>query len=72
MPKSSWNTIDLSLTPMEKFHGLMDLLSIIPVIGIGIPTVLDAATIVLDTLKACSVNVSEDRIVDEMKLKRIC
>ena len=40
----------------------------IPVIGIGIPTVLDAATIVLDTLKACSVNVSEDRIVDEMKL----
>ena len=35
MPKSSWNTIDLSLTPMEKFHGLMDLLSIIPVIGIG-------------------------------------
>ena len=40
----------------------------IPVIGVGIPTVLDAATIVLDTLQACRVEISEDKIVDEMKL----
>lgn len=40
----------------------------VPVIGVGIPTVLDAATIVIDTLKACEVNISENEIVDKMKL----
>lgn len=40
----------------------------VPVIGIGIPTVLDAATIVIDTLKVCEVDISENEIVDKMKL----
>lgn len=40
----------------------------IPVIGVGIPTVLDAATIVIDTLNACDISVSENEIVDKMKL----
>lgn len=40
----------------------------VPVIGIGIPTVLDAATIVIDTLKACEIDVSENEIVNKMKL----
>jgi spore protease len=40
----------------------------IPVIGIGVPTVLDAATIVIDTLNACKINISEDEIVSKMKL----
>lgn len=40
----------------------------VPVIGVGIPTVLDAATIVIDTLNACDVNISENEIVDKMKL----
>ncbi len=40
----------------------------VPVIGVGIPTVLDAATIVIDTLKVCDVTISEDEIVDKMKL----
>ena len=40
----------------------------VPVIGVGIPTVLDAATIVIDTLKVCDVSISEDEIVDKMKL----
>ena len=40
----------------------------IPVIGVGIPTVLDAATIVIDTLNACNINVPEDEIVNKMKL----
>lgn len=40
----------------------------IPVIGIGIPTVLDAATIVIDTLNACEISVSENEIVEKMKL----
>ena len=35
MPKSSWDKVDLSLTPMEKFHGIMDIVGLIPVIGIG-------------------------------------
>lgn len=34
----------------------------------GIPTVLDAATIVIDTLKNCEINVSENEIVEKMKL----
>lgn len=40
----------------------------IPVIGVGIPTVLDAATIVIDTLNACEIKVPEDEIVDKMML----
>lgn len=40
----------------------------VPVIGVGIPTVLDAATIVIDTLKNCEINVSENEIVEKMKL----
>ncbi len=40
----------------------------VPVVGVGIPTVLDAATIVIDTLNACDVNISENEIVDKMKL----
>ena len=35
MPKSSWKSVDLSLKPMEIFHGIMNLLGPIPVIGIG-------------------------------------
>lgn len=40
----------------------------IPVIAIGIPTVLDAATIVIDTLNACNIVVKENEIVEKMKL----
>lgn len=40
----------------------------IPVIGLGIPTVLDAATIVIDTLDACNIEVSHDEIVNKMML----
>ena len=40
----------------------------IPVIGVGIPTVLDAATIVIDTLNACDIEVSQDEIVNKMML----
>lgn len=40
----------------------------IPVIGVGVPTVLDAATIVIDTLNSCQINVSENEIVEKMKL----
>ncbi len=40
----------------------------IPVIGIGVPTVLDAATIVTDTLNTCQINISENEIVEKMKL----
>ncbi len=40
----------------------------IPVIGVGIPTVLDAATIVIDTLNACDISISENELVDKMKL----
>lgn len=40
----------------------------IPVIGVGIPTVLDAATIVIDTLNACEIEVQENEIVNKMKL----
>lgn len=39
-----------------------------PVIGIGVPTVLDAATIVVDTLKLCDFNISEKELVTKMKL----
>lgn len=40
----------------------------IPVIGLGVPTVLDAATIVIDTLNACKIEVSEEEILNEMML----
>lgn len=40
----------------------------IPVIGVGVPTVLDAATIVIDTLNSCEIDVSENEIVEKMKL----
>lgn len=40
----------------------------IPVIAVGIPTVLDAATIVIDTLNTCDITISEDQIVENMKL----
>lgn len=40
----------------------------IPVIGVGVPTVLDAATIVIDTLNSCKINISENEIVEKMKL----
>lgn len=40
----------------------------IPVIGVGIPTVLDAATIVIDTLDACDIKISENELVNKMKL----
>ena len=40
----------------------------IPVISIGVPTVLDAATIVLDTLKVCDIEIKEDDIINKMKL----
>lgn len=40
----------------------------VPVIGVGIPTVLDAATIVVDTLKNCDINIPENEIVNKMKL----
>lgn len=40
----------------------------VPVIGVGIPTVLDAATIVIDTLKSCDLDISENEIVDKMRL----
>lgn len=37
-------------------------------IGVGIPTVLDAATIVIDTLDACEITISQNEIVDKMML----
>ncbi len=40
----------------------------IPVISIGVPTVLDAATIVLDTLKVCDFEVNENELINKMKL----
>ncbi len=40
----------------------------IPVIAIGIPTVLDAATIVIDTLNVCNITIEENEIVNKMKL----
>ncbi len=40
----------------------------IPVIGLGVPTVLDAATIVIDTLNSCDIEVDENKLVDKMKL----
>lgn len=40
----------------------------VPVIAVGVPTVLDAATIVVDTLNVCDVEISENEIVEKMKL----
>lgn len=42
----------------------------IPVVGIGIPTVLDAATIVIDTLNNCDIQINEDELVNKMKLNK--
>ena len=40
----------------------------VPVIAVGIPTVLDAATIVLEALDVCEVAYNEDHIISKMKL----
>ena len=40
----------------------------IPVIGVGIPTVLDAATIVLEALNVCEVKYNEDDVIAKMRL----
>ncbi len=40
----------------------------IPVIAVGIPTVLDAATIVLEALNVCEVSYDEEDIISKMKL----
>lgn len=40
----------------------------IPVIGVGIPTVLDAATIVLEALNVCDVKYNEEEIISKMRL----
>lgn len=40
----------------------------IPVIAVGIPTVLDAATIVIDTLNVCDIVVQENELINKMKL----
>lgn len=40
----------------------------IPVIAVGVPTVLDAATIVIDTLNACEIKISEEEIINKMML----
>ena len=40
----------------------------VPVIGLGVPTVLDAATIVIDTLNSCDIEVDENKLVDKMQL----
>lgn len=42
----------------------------VPVIGVGIPTVLDAATIVVDTLNACQLKIEENDLVNRMKLNK--
>lgn len=40
----------------------------VPVVALGIPTVLDAATIVINTLNLCDIEVSEEEIIDKMNL----
>ncbi len=40
----------------------------VPVIAVGVPTVLDAATIVLESLDVCDVSYNEDEIISKMKL----
>lgn len=40
----------------------------VPVVAVGVPTVLDAATIVLEALNVCEVKYSEDDIITKMKL----
>ena len=40
----------------------------IPVIAIGVPTVVDAATIVIDAMNDLEVEFSEDDIVNKMNL----
>jgi len=40
----------------------------IPVIAVGIPTVLDAATIVIDTMNICNISIKEEEIIKTMEL----
>lgn len=40
----------------------------VPVIAVGVPTVLDAATIVLEALDVCDVSYNEDDVISKMKL----
>lgn len=40
----------------------------IPVVAVGIPTVLDAATIVIDTMNMCKISIDENEVVETMKL----
>ena len=41
----------------------------VPVVSLGVPTTLDAATIVIDTLKLCNQgNVNEKEIIDKLTL----
>ena len=40
----------------------------VPVIAVGVPTVLDAATIVLEALNVCEVTFDEEDIISKMKL----
>jgi len=41
----------------------------VPVISLGVPTTLDAATIVIDTLKICNQsNIQEKEIIDKLTL----
>ena len=40
----------------------------IPVVGLGVPTVLDPATIVIDTLNSCDIEIDENKLVDKMQL----
>ncbi len=40
----------------------------VPVIALGVPTVLDAATIVIEALDVCEVQYNENEIIDKMKL----
>lgn len=40
----------------------------IPVIALGVPTVLDAATIVINTLNLCDIKIEEDTVVEKMNL----
>lgn len=40
----------------------------IPVIAIGVPTVVDAATIIIDAMTECDVNFDENEIINKMNL----
>ena len=40
----------------------------IPVIAIGVPTVVDAATIIIDAMTECDVEFDENEIINKMNL----